>query len=62
MMSNNPVLRGITKGMRIAATRKVERKSFTPVTAVELQSKAWTMVGDSLRKAMDRESSTPAHL
>lgn len=60
MMNNSPVLRGIAKGMRIAATRKVERKSFTPVTAVEIQSKAWTMVGDSLRKAMDKESLTKA--
>ena len=55
-MSNNPILKGMTRGAQIVVTRKVERRSFTPATAVQLQTKAWEMVGDSLRRAMDKES------
>ena len=62
MMDSNRILQGITRGVQIAITRKVERKSFMPVTAVELQSKAWMMVNNSLRKAMNnKEPSAPTH-
>lgn len=57
-MSNNPILKGMTRGAQIVVARKVERRSFTPATAVQLQTKAWEMVGDSLRRAMDKESTS----
>ena len=44
-MSNNPILKGMTRGAQIVVTRKVERRSFTPATAVQLPTKAWEMVG-----------------
>jgi hypothetical protein len=49
------VIRGFKAGLTAGLTGRT-RKSEAPkiMTSLELQTKAWNMTGDSIRKAMDR--------
>ena len=49
------VIRGFKAGLTAGLTGRT-RKSEAPkiMTSLELQTKAWNMTGDSIRKAIDR--------
>lgn len=48
--------RGIRRGYSIAASgRTSTERSYRPMTATQVQEKAWDNVGNALRTAMDNQ-------
>lgn len=48
--------RGVSRGYRIAVSQKVPERSYSPMTAQQVQTKAWSNVGKAIRQAMDQQN------